>query len=129
MLSLKRFLVYYALYVAFLASCALVFNFLFPTQNWLANQFWVIFGFVAGVTLSAYILVHFGVKFNPETGILAVMISIAFKMLFCLTFIVAYSFKVKEIGLAFVFNFFSLYLLFTAFEIYALLRNLRHQNK
>lgn len=128
-MSLNRFNAYYFLYTVFLAGVAGALSLFFPANNLLVNQFWAIFCFVAGVTYIAYVLVYFGVKHHPETGIMAIMGSITIKMLFCLAFIVVYSLKAKGIGLTFAFNFFSLYLLFTFFEIYCLLRNLRHQNK
>jgi hypothetical protein len=117
------------LYTAFLAGFAGLIPLLFPGNNFLVDQFWIIFSFVAFVTYLAYLLVFIGVKKHPETGILAIMGSIAIKMLFCLVFILVYSLKAKGIGITFAFNFFSLYLLFTFFEIYCLLCNLRHQNK
>ena len=86
------------------------------------------FGFLAGITYVAYVLVDIGIKRDPEVGVMAIMGSIAVKMIFCMAFVLIYSIKAKGIGLVFLLNFFSLYLLFTAFEIYCLLRNLRHQN-
>jgi hypothetical protein len=128
-LSLKRFIVYYLFYTALLAGISILLPVLFPSNKLLCNQFWAIFSFVAVITCIAYILVHLGIKYQPEAGVMAIMASIAFKMLFCLTFILVYDFKAKGIGLTFAFNFFSLYLLFSFFEIYSLLLNLRHQNK
>jgi len=86
------------------------------------------FGFLAGITYIAYIIVDIGIKRDPEVGVMVIMGSIAVKMIFCMAFVLIYSIKAKGIGLVFLLNFFSLYLLFTAFEIYCLLRNLRHQN-
>ena len=101
---------------------------LFPDSLLFVKNFWLLFGFLAGITFIAYLLVDIGIKRDPEVGIMAIMGSIAVKMIFCMAFVLIYSIKVKEIGLLFMLNFFSLYLLFTAFEIYCLLRNLRHQN-
>ena len=128
-MSLQRFLLYYLIYTAILAGIAVSLPHLFPTVKLLANSFWLVFGFLAGITFVAYILAFLGIKRNPETGVLAIMGSIAVKMLFSMAFVLIYSLNHKEKGLLFVFNFFSLYLLFTFFEIYGLLRNLRHQNK
>jgi len=86
------------------------------------------FGFLAGITYIAYMLVDIGVKRDPEVGVMAIMGSIAVKMIFCMAFVLIYSIKAKGIGHVFLLNFFSLYLLFTVFEVYCLLRNLRHQN-
>lgn len=101
---------------------------LFPDTQLFVNNFWLMFGFLAGITFIAYMLVDIGIKRDPEVGVMAIMGSIAVKMIFCMAFVLIYSIKAKGIGLVFLLNFFSLYLLFTAFEIYCLLRNLRHQN-
>lgn len=55
--------------------------------------------------------------------------SIALKLLFCLGFIFIYLYDNREEMLGFVLNFFVLYFLFTAFEIYSLMHNLRAQKK
>ncbi|MFD0939844.1 hypothetical protein [Pedobacter boryungensis] len=112
-----------------LAGIALAMPLIFPTVKLLTNKFWLVFGFLGGITFIAYIVAFLGIKRNPETGILAIMGSIAIKMLFSMAFVLIYSLNHKGKDVVFVLNFFSLYLLFTFFEIYCLLRNLRHQNK
>ncbi|QDW28281.1 hypothetical protein FFJ24_018575 [Pedobacter sp. KBS0701] len=116
------------MFVGLLIGVVAVLPLLFPDAPLFVNNFWVMFGFLAGITYIAYMLVDIGVKRDPEVGIMAIMGSIAVKMIFCMAFVLIYSIKAKGIGLVFLLNFFSLYLLFTAFEIYCLLRNLRHQN-
>ena len=101
----------------------------FPDVKLLANKFWLVFIFLGILTFIAYIVAFLGIKRNPETGVLAIMGSIAVKMLFSMAFVLIYSLNHKGKDTVFVLNFFSLYLLFTLFEIYGLLRNLRHQNK
>lgn len=128
-LSLTKFLFSYLLYTAFLGAIAYFLPAIFPDVKILVTKFWVLFGFLAGLTLIAYILAYLGIKRNPETGIMAIMGSIALKMLFSMAFVLIYSLNSKEKGIIVVLNFFSLYLLFSFFEIYSLLRNLRHQNK
>jgi lipid-A-disaccharide synthase-like uncharacterized protein len=128
-LTVQRFALYYLLYTAVLAGIAISLPQLFPQTKLLADKFWVVFGFLGGLTFIAYIVAFLGIKRNPESGILAIMGSIAIKMLFSMAFVLIYSLNHKEKDIVFVFNFFSLYLLFTFFEIYSLLRNLRHQNK
>lgn len=128
-MSLFRFVGYYILYTAILAGVAQALPYVFPGLTLLAHNFWLAFGFLSVLTLIAYVLASFGIKSNPETGVMAIMGSIAVKMLFSMAFVLIYSLNYKEKGLLFAFNFFSLYLLFTGFEIYGLLRNLRHQNK
>jgi len=127
-LTLAKFTSIYFIFVGLLIGVIAVLPLLFPNTQLFVNNFWVMFGFLAGITYIAYMVVDIGIKRDPEVGIMAIMGSIAVKMLFCMGFVLIYSIKVMEIGLLFMLNFFSLYLLFTAFEIYCLLRNLRHQN-
>jgi hypothetical protein len=128
-LNLTRFSLFYLLYCIFLAAIAYLLPILFVNSQILASKFWVIFGFLAGITFIAYMVADIGMKRNPETGIMAIMGSIALKMIFSMAFVLIYSLNAKEKGMVFVLNFFSLYLLFSFFEIFSLLRNLRHQNK
>lgn len=128
-LSLTRFLFSYLLYTAILGAVAYFLPVIFPDVKLLVSKFWVLFGFLAGLTLVAYVLAFLGIKHNPEAGIMAIMGSVALKMLFSMAFVLIYSLNSKEKGVILVLNFFSLYLLFSFFEIYSLLRNLRHQNK
>jgi hypothetical protein len=127
-LTLAKFTSIYFIFVGLLIGVIAVLPVVFPDKQLFVNNFWVMFGFLAGITYVAYMLVDIGIKRDPEVGVMAIMGSIAVKMLFCMAFVLIYSIKVKGIGLIFMLNFFSLYLLFTAFEIYCLLRNLRHQN-
>ncbi|WP_354331168.1 hypothetical protein [Pedobacter sp. CG_S7] len=119
----------YFLYCLVLGIIAYYLPFLFPEKTMLVPKFWLVFGFLGGITYIAYLMVYLGTKSSPETGIMAIMGSIALKMLFSMAFVLIYSLKSTGSGLVFVLNFFSLYLLFSCFEIYCLLRNLRHQNK
>jgi len=128
-LSLARFTFSYLLFTAVLGAIAYLLPLAFPGVPILAGKFWVVFGFLAGITFIAYVVADLGIKRNPEVGIMAIMGSIALKMIFSMAFVLIYSINTKEKGMVFVLNFFSLYLLFSFFEIYSLLRNLRHQNK
>ncbi|MNX62019.1 hypothetical protein D3C86_929670 [compost metagenome] len=128
-MSLSKFILSYLLYTAILGAIAYFLPIVFPDVKLLVTKFWVLFGFLAGITFVAYVLAFLGIQRNPEAGIMAIMGSIALKMLFSMAFVLIYSLNSKEKGLILVLNFFSLYLLFSFFEIYSLLRNLRHQNK
>lgn len=128
-MSLSKFILYYVLYTLLLAGIAVLLPGFFPDLQLLAKKFWLVFGFLCGITFIAYILAYMGIKRNPQTGVLAIMGSITLKLLFSMAFVLIYSMNHKGKDFVFVFNFFSLYLLFTVFEIYALLCNLRHQNK
>jgi hypothetical protein len=128
-LSLSKFTLSYLLYCLVLGGIAWYLPTLFPNETILVPQFWLVFGFLGSITYIAYLVAFMGIKRNPETGIMAIMGSIALKMLFSMAFVLIYSLKSTGSGFVFVLNFFSLYLLFSFFEIYCLLRNLRHQNK
>ena len=95
----------------------------------LIPKFWVIFGFLFFLTLIAYSVSLFGIKKGLESSAFVIIGAIAVKMLFAMGFVLAYLLKIKVEGVSFAAQFFSLYFLFTAFEVYALLCNLRHQNK
>jgi len=127
-LTLAKFTSSYLIFSGVLIGIIAVLPMLFPDTQLFVKNFWLMFGFLAGITFIAYILVDIGIKRDPEVGIMAIMGSIAVKMIFCMAFVLIYSIKEKGIGVVFLLNFFSLYLLFSVFEIYCLLRNLRHQN-
>lgn len=127
-MTLAKFTSSYLIFIGVLIGIIAVLPMLFPDTQLFVKNFWLMFGFLAGITFIAYILVDIGIKRDPEVGIMAIMGSIAVKMIFCMAFVLIYSIKEKGIGVVFLLNFFSLYLLFSVFEIYCLLRNLRHQN-
>ena len=127
-MTLTKFTSIYFMFVGLLIGTAALLPIVFPSTVFFAPKFWLTLGFMAGITYIAYTLVDLGVKRNPEVGVMAIMGSVAVKMIFCMAFVLIYSIKVKGNGFLFTLNFFSLYFLFTAFEIYCLLRNLRHQN-
>ena len=128
-MTIPKFTLYYLLYALVLAGIAYALPLLFPQVNLLVRKFWLVFCFLGGLTYIAYITAYFGIKTDPETGVMAIMGSIVLKMIFSLAFVLIYSLNSQEKGVVFALNFFSLYLLFSFFEIYSLLRNLRHQNK
>jgi hypothetical protein len=108
-----------------LAGLATLLPQLFPNTDLLIDKFWVLFCFLAGITYIAYLTADLGIKKNPEVGVMAIMASITVKMLFSLAFVLIYSMKAQQMGLIFLLNFFSLYLLFSFFEIYFLLKSMK----
>jgi hypothetical protein len=128
-LSLAKFTLYYLIYALILAGVAYALPLLFPGTTLLVKKFWLVFCFLGGLTYIAYITASLGIKMDPHAGVMAIMGSIVLKMIFSLAFVLIYSLNSAEKGIVFALNFFSLYLLFSFFEIYSLLRNLRHQNK
>ncbi|WP_219224028.1 hypothetical protein [Pedobacter antarcticus] len=128
-MTLPRFTILYLIYGLVLAGVAAALPVLFPNTRLLVDKFWLLFGFVGGLTYIAYLTAYIGIKMDPQAGVVAIMGSIVLKMIFSMAFVLIYSLNSKEKGVVFALNFFSLYLLFSFFEIYSLLCNLRHQNK
>ncbi|MEO3405364.1 hypothetical protein AAFN85_15750 [Mucilaginibacter sp. CAU 1740] len=95
--------------------------------NWLDPHFWMIFGFITGLTFVTIILIVIIGKVNAEiytqTFLGATMIKLLASMFFCLFFLI----KIKVNGVIFVANFFYVYFFNLAFEIYGLLCTLRNQ--
>ncbi len=100
-----------------------------PSDTVLIPKFWVVFGLIAFLTLIAYVLSWIGIRKGAEVSVFTILGGIVMKMLFCMVFVLVYLLKFRVNDIQFVVNFFSLYFLYTAFEVYCLLRNLRHQNK
>lgn len=128
-MSLNRFLILFTIFTLILGLVAYSLQITMPKAQLLIPKFWVIFGAVAMLTLLAYIFSWIGIKKGGEFSVLAIMGGILIKLIFCMILVLVYLQKFKVNDLMFVGNFISLYFLFTAFEVYALLCNLRHQNK
>ena len=82
---------------------------------------------MAIITLIVYFASNLGLKLGEEYQSQILLAAIVFRLLFTLAFILIYTQRVRFNSLNFIIEFFSVYLLFTLFEIYCLLRNLRHQ--
>ena len=95
----------------------------------LVPKFWLLFSFLLGTTILAYIISMKGISKGDENSIFIIMGVATLKLLLCMSLVVAYLLKFKVNSIVFVIEFFSLYFSFTSFEVYALLCNLRHQNK
>jgi len=95
----------------------------------LIPNFWIVFAFMAIITLIVYGVSFIGIKFGGDHQAFIMLAAIVIRLLLSMFFVLFYLSKIKVDGLLFVANFFSIYFLFTVFEIYCLLRNLRHQIK
>lgn len=91
----------------------------------LVPQFWLIFGFLAGLTIVAYAASYAGIKSGGELSVYVLLAAIFIKLIVSLLFVVFYLQKHRVNGTFFALEFFSLYFLFTAFEVKSLLLNLR----
>lgn len=128
-MKLSRFLLFYGLYALAIAGVSLVLQAVFAPIQVLSGFFWLLFFMLFVLTLTAYVLSDFGIKNGGEMSVYSLMGGIFIKMLFSLGLIAFIVIKYPENKVLTAFNFFSLYILFTVFEVTFLLRNLRHQNK
>ncbi|MCE3008823.1 MAG: hypothetical protein LW884_10840 [Bacteroidetes bacterium] len=95
--------------------------------------FWILLAsslFLSGKTFLAYTLVRSRMGGNPYAFTNAVMGSLMLKMVLSIAFVLFVLLVVGDVNkMAFAASYFSAYLLFTSFEIYALLNNLRPDSK
>lgn len=128
-MKLSRFCLLYFIFTFLVGGAAYLIDARYPDEGLLIPKFWVIFGAIALLTLLAYVFSWIGIRKGGEFSIVAMMGAILVKLLFCMVLVLVYLLKFKVNDIVFAANFISLYFLFTAFEVYALLCNLRHQNK
>jgi len=128
-LSLSRFLFLFCILAAIIGLAAFIIEISNPENTVLIPKYWVIFGFLMMITIIAYVASMFGIKNAGENSVYIILGSVIVKLLFCMSFVAVYLLKFKVNSVIFATEFFSLYFLFTSFEVYALLCNLRHQNK
>lgn len=100
-----------------------------PADTVLVPKFWVLFGFLVVITIIAYLVSIVGIKNKGENSVFILMGAIIIKLLLCMGLVLVYLLKFKVNHVFFAAEFFSLYFVFTSFEVYVLLCNLRHQNK
>ncbi|GAB3824144.1 hypothetical protein [Pontibacter rugosus] len=86
---------------------------------------WYILLFFVLITGFTYYLIQLGFTNDPDNFQAYYFASMGFRMVLSIGVIALYAWFFKEGRLSFVFNFFALYFLFTGFEIYSLLANLR----
>jgi hypothetical protein len=97
-------------------------------DDWLVPHFWLIFFFLSGLTflvLGSILIVQ---RKNEEYYVQVFLAATTVKILACLVFIVVFLMKNKLNKHVFLADFFYIYLLNMVFEVYVLLRNLRHKN-
>jgi hypothetical protein len=96
--------------------------------NLLDTGFWTIFLFMSVLTFLVLMLMMVVYQKNAEYFAQAFLGGTTVKILGCLIFIFVFLANNKVNKLIFGVDFFYIYLLNTGFEIYVLLRNLRHKN-
>jgi hypothetical protein len=98
-------------------------------QSLLIPHFWLVYGYMASITLLVYGVSIIGIKIGGDHQSAILLSAIVLRLLLTLCFILFYIVKIRVDAVLFIANFFSIYLFFTVFEIYCLLCNLRHQIK
>jgi len=128
-LSVRNFLIAFFL-LLFLSVLGINFlTILLKSTAILIPNFWLVYIYMAGITLLVYFLSIIGLKIEGEHQPLILLGGVTIRLLGSLAFVLMNLIKTKVDPILFVVNFFSIYFLFTVFEIYCLLRNLRHQIK
>jgi len=117
----------YLLFVMFLAIAPLWAQYN-GHADLLTQHFWLMFSFLSGLTLVAIVAVIKGQQIDAERGTQVFLGATVFKILACLVFALVLILKNKVNKPIFVADFFYIYFLNMAFEVYSLLRNLRNQN-
>jgi hypothetical protein len=126
-MNLFRFILYYLGFVVLLAIPPAVLT-QTSAAYLLVPGFWLVFGYMATLTLIVVVLVLLVQKSNSEFYAQGFLAGTTFKILACLIFMVIFLKKYPVDKLIFMGDFFYIYFLNTAFEVYGLLRNLRNQN-
>jgi len=126
-MKVYRTVLSFLIFVLLLAVPPLLLNYT-GNGNLITPHFWLLFSFISGLTLIVIICVLICQRINSEFYAQAFLAATTFKILLCLIFIVVFLKKIQVDKLVFVADFFYVYFLNTAFEVYGLLRNLRNQN-
>ena len=96
--------------------------------DWLVTNFWLIFFFLSGLTFLVLASILIVQQKNEDYYVQGFLAATTVKILACLVFIVVFLMKNKVNKYVFLADFFYIYLLNMVFEVYVLLRNLRHKN-
>ena len=86
---------------------------------------WYILAFFVLVTAGTFYITRLGISYDQDNFQLYYFGSMGFRMMLSIGVVFIYVYLFSENELQFVLNFFVLYFLFTGFEIYSLLANLR----
>ena len=90
---------------------------------------WYILTFFVLITLATFYAVGKGAEVDPANFQIYYMASSAFRVILCLMAVFVYVYLASERELQFTLNFFFLYFIYTGFEIYGILSNLRQISK
>ncbi len=99
----------------------------YPNSGWLSKDILAFLVFFAGTSFLAYQISMLGLKKGGESSILFILGGVTIKLLLSMVFAFIYVYTHKVDKVQFISNFFILYFIYTAFEIYSLMYNLRAQ--
>lgn len=127
-MSLLRFTF---LFLGYIAGIAVAIFFLADRNgsSFIIPGFWIVFAALALITWLAYMASWLGIRRSPQASVYTILASVVVKLLFCMSLALLYLLKINVNKVTFVIDFISIYFLFSGFEMWALLTNLRHQNK
>jgi len=129
MMGLYRFVLYFSLFALGVLGITQGLAFLLSDIILLSPNFIPIFIFLYFLTIIIYFLALWGMRKGAEYSVYSILGGIVIKMIFSLSLIFYLFLKSPENQKVLALNFFSMYFLFTLFEVTILLRNLRDQNK
>lgn len=119
----------YSVFALLVAGSALALQYVWPDHTLLGPFFWLLYAVVFILTFVAYVVSDLGIRKGTEMSIYGIMAGLFVKLIASLVVVTVLIIKFPENKMVTAYNFFSLYFLFTAFEVTYLLRNLRDQNK
>ena len=90
---------------------------------------WYILAFFGIITLATFYAVRKGAEVDPGSFQNYFLASSTFRVLLCMMAVFIYVYLASERELQFTLNFFFIYFIYTGFEIYAILSNLRQISK
>ena len=125
---MKRFFIAFGIAVIVIALPPALLDF-FGKSRLLIPGFWLIYQFFSSLTFLICLSIIWGQQKSATLGGQIFLGATTLKLLLCMTIALIYLHKYKVNDIVFVLNYFYLYFLYTAFEIYSLLSNLRVQNK
>ncbi|MEO6524871.1 MAG: hypothetical protein ABIN91_24510 [Mucilaginibacter sp.] len=126
-MSIRKSIISYLIFLALIAipPAALLYS---GNTSLITPHFWLIFFFISALTFMVVITILVVQKINKELYAQAFLAGTTLKILACLFFALIFIHKNEVHRLLFTGNFFYVYFLNTAFEVYGLLRSLRNQN-
>lgn len=129
MMGIQRFIILFSFFALAVFGIIKGLTFLFEGTIRLSQNFIPVFIFLYLLTIIVYFLGLWGMKKGAEYSVYSLLGGIVIKMVISLSFIFYLFLKFPENQKVLALNFFSIYFLFTLFEVTVMLRNLRDQNK